>query len=267
MEIQVNKVSFQYADMKVLDNITFSTNPGQILGILGPNGSGKTTLLRCIGGTLKPDQGIITINNKNIQEYKRKELAQFLSVVPQISSFTAGFTVFETVLMGRYPHLGIYQRETETDYQIVNAALEQVGIAHLVTRDVSELSGGEKQLVTIALGLAQEPRILCLDEPTLHLDINMQYKMMELSKEVWHSNQIGVIVVLHDLALAAQYCDRVIILKDGKIRAFGSPDEVINAEYIQDTYGVKVIVGRDTATGLKYIVPAFQTEGEKRSLH
>ena len=262
MEIQVNKVSFQYDDMKVLDNITFTTNPGQILGILGPNGSGKTTLLRCIGGTLKPNQGDISINNKNIQEYKRKELAQFLSVVPQISSFTAGFTVFETVLMGRYPHLGIYQRETETDYQIVNAALEQVGIAHLVTRDVSELSGGEKQLVTIALGLAQEPRILCLDEPTLHLDINMQYKIMELSKEVCHTNQIGVIVVL-----AAQYCDRVIILKDGKIRAFGSPDEVINAEYIQDTYGVKVIVGRDTTTGLKYIVPVFQTEGEKRSLH
>ncbi|MHA1977372.1 MAG: ABC transporter ATP-binding protein [Candidatus Hodarchaeales archaeon] len=267
MDLQIEKVSFQYDDLKVLENITFSTNPGQIIGILGPNGSGKTTLLRCIAGTLKPDQGAIYINNKNIQNFKRKELARYLSVVPQINSFTAGFTVFETVLMGRYPHLGIYQQETEKDYQIVNSALKRVGIAHLVNRDVSELSGGEKQLVTIALGLAQEPKILCLDEPTLHLDINMQYKIMELSKDICHNHQIGVIVVLHDLALAAQYCDRVIILKNGQIRAFGSPEEVISGENIQDTYGVNVIVGRDPSTGLKYIVPVLQSELESKSVH
>ncbi len=267
MEIKVEKVSFQYEDVKILDSITFNAGQGQIIGIIGPNGSGKTTLLRCIAGILKVDQGSIHINDKEINQYKRKELARILSVVPQISSFTAGFTVFETVLMGRYPHLGVYQRESEKDYQIVNSALERVGITHLVNRDVSELSGGEKQLVTIALGLAQDPKILCLDEPTLHLDINMQYKIMELCKEVCHTKQIGVILVLHDLALAAQYCDSLIILKDGQIRVIGSPDDVINVESILDAYGVKVIVGRDASTGLKYIIPDLQSEAESRSVN
>jgi iron complex transport system ATP-binding protein len=267
MEIQLKNVSFNYDDVKILENITFNAGKGQIIGILGPNGSGKTTLLRCIAGFLKLNQGSILINNKDVHQYKRKELAQLLSVVPQISSLTAGFTVFETVLMGRYPHLGIYQRESEKDYQIVNSALESVGLTHLVNRDTSELSGGERQLVTIALGLAQEPQILCLDEPTLHLDINMQYKIMELSKEVCRTKQISVMVVLHDLALAAQYCDRLIILKNGQVRALGSPDEVINAEHILDTYGVNVIVGSDVSTGLKYIVPDFQLDVESKSVN
>jgi len=259
MEIQLENVSFRYDEKLVLEAITFNMEKGQIIGILGPNGSGKTTLLRCIAGVLKLDGGTISINNKNVQNYKRKELAQILSVVPQIGSLTAGFTVFETVLMGRYPHLGLVHRESETDYQIVNSTLERVGLTHLVNRDTSELSGGEKQLVAIALGLAQEPKILCLDEPTLHLDINMQYKIMELSKEICRNKQISVIVVLHDLALAAQYCDRLVILKNGQVRALGSPDEVINTEHILDTYGVNVIVGHDPSTGLKYIVPNFQS--------
>ncbi|MHA1994996.1 MAG: ABC transporter ATP-binding protein [Candidatus Hodarchaeales archaeon] len=267
MEIQLENVSFQYEDVTILDRITFNAGKGQIIGILGPNGSGKTTLIRCIAGFLKLNEGSISINKKDVHQYKRKELAQILSVVPQISSLTAGFTVFETVLMGRYPHLGIYQREAEKDYKIVNSALERVGITHLVDRDTSELSGGEKQLVTIALGLAQEPQILCLDEPTLHLDINMQYKIMELSKEVCRTKQISVIVVLHDLALAAQYCDSLVILKNGQVRALGTPDEVINSEYILDTYGVNVIVGRDVSTGLKYIVPDFQSNAESKSVN
>lgn len=267
MVIRVNNVSFRYDDVKILDKISFNAIQGQIIGIIGPNGSGKTTLLRCIAGILKPYQGAIHINNKDVQQYNSKELARILSVVPQISSFTAGFTVFETVLMGRYPHLGVYQRESEKDYKIVNSALERVGITNLMNRDVSELSGGEKQLVTIALGLAQDPKIFCLDEPTLHLDINMQYKIMDLCKDICHTKQIGVLVVLHDLALAAQYCDSLIILKNGRIQAHGSPNDVINVEDILDAYGVKVIVGRDASTGLKYIVPDFQLEAESRSVN
>ncbi len=267
VDIKVENVSFKFDREKILDAISFNAKKGQILGIIGPNGSGKTTLLRCLAGVLKPDQGTIYIKSKDVQTYSRKELARILSVVPQISTFTTGFTVFETVLMGRYPHLGIYQRESEKDYKIVTSALDRVGITHLGNRVVTELSGGEKQLVTIALGLAQEPTILCLDEPTLHLDINMQYKIMELSKEICRNKQIGVIVVLHDLALAAQYCDKIIILKDGRIHAFGSPDEVISREYIESTYGVKVIVGRDTVTDLKYIVPNLHSKKESRSVN
>ena len=120
MNLQINSVSFNYGDVKVLDKISFNASRGQIVGIIGPNGSGKTTLIRCIAGILKPRQGTIYINQKNTQEYKRKELAQILSVVPQINTFTQGFTVFDTVLMGRYPHLGLYQRERERDYRILD---------------------------------------------------------------------------------------------------------------------------------------------------
>lgn len=260
MDLKVEELSFSYENMSVLNDVTFGANKGRITGIIGPNGSGKTTLLRCIANILKPSQGTVLIDGKDTRMFKNKELAQVLSVVPQLSSFTTGFTVFETVLLGRYPHLKVFQRETTKDYQIVNATLERVGISHLSNRDVEELSGGEKQLVTIALALAQEPKIFCLDEPTIHLDINMQYMIMDLCKEISRDKGIVVIVVLHNLALAAQYCDDLIILKDGEIKAIGSPNEVIVEEFILDTYGVEVIIGQDELSGLKYILPNLDSK-------
>jgi len=257
MDLKVENLSFRYENVGVLNDVTFQAKQGGITGIIGPNGSGKTTLLRCIANILKPNQGAVFIDGKDTRIFKNKELAKVLSVVPQLTSFTTGFTVFETVLLGRYPHLGVFQRESKKDYQVINSTLERVGISHLAKRDVDELSGGEKQLVTIALALAQEPQILCLDEPTLHLDINMQYMIMDLCKEISRDKRIVVIVVLHDLTLAAQYCDDLIILKNGKVLAMGPPDEVIVEEYILNTYGVKVIIGQDELTGLKYILPSL----------
>lgn len=259
MSLTVEGVSFSYENLAVLHDVTFQAAQGQITGIIGPNGSGKTTLLRCMANMLKPNRGAVFIKGEDVRLFKNRELAKILSVVPQISTFSAGFTVFETVLLGRYPHLGMFQRESETDYEVINATLKQVGIAHLANRDVNELSGGEKQLVAIALALAQEPKILCLDEPTIHLDINMQFKIMDLCKEISRNKEMVVIVVLHDLALAAQYCDDLIILKEGEIKGIGSPDKVIVEEFILDTYGVKVIVGRDKRTGLKYILPSSRS--------
>ncbi|UCG01721.1 MAG: ABC transporter ATP-binding protein [Candidatus Heimdallarchaeota archaeon] len=255
MDLKVENLSFSYDNVVVLNKVTFEAKQGRITGIIGPNGSGKTTLLRCIANFLKHDQGAVFFDDKDIRLLKNKEIAKFLSVVPQLTNLTTGFTVFETILMGRYPHLGLLQRESKEDYEIVNSTLERVGISHLAKRDVGELSGGEKQLVTIALALAQEPQILCLDEPTLHLDINMQYMIMDLCKETSRDKQIVVIVVLHDLALAAQYCDDLLILKNGKVKAMGSPDEVIVEKFILDTYGVEVIVGQDEISGMKYILP------------
>ena len=255
MELKITNLSFNYGNIPILHGINFEAKQGQIVGIIGPNGSGKTTLLRCIAKILQPEQGQVLIDEKAIQFYTNTELAKIISVVPQISSFAEGFTVFETVLMGRYPHLGVLRRETQKDYEIVHAAIERVRISHLTNRDVSELSGGEKQLVSIALALAQEPKLLCLDEPTLHLDISMQYMIMDLCREISQDKQIGVLVVLHDLTLATQYCDQLIILKNGKVSAKGAPDEVITEEIISDTYNVNVTVGKDTSTGLKYILP------------
>lgn len=262
MDLKVENLSFSYENVVVLNNVTFEAKQGRIAGIIGPNGSGKTTLIRCIANILKPHQGTVFFDDKDTRIYTNKELAQCLSVVPQITNLTTGFTVFETVLLGRYPHLGVFQRESREDYHIVNSTLERVGISHLAKRDVDELSGGEKQLVTIALALAQDPQILCLDEPTLHLDINMQYKIMDLCKEISRDKRIVVIVVLHDLALAAQYCDDLIILKDGKVKTMGSPDKVIVKEFIFDTYGVEVIVGQDKVSGLKYILPSFSSKAK-----
>jgi iron complex transport system ATP-binding protein len=259
MGLKVKNLSFSYENVAVLSNVTFEAKQGGITGIIGPNGSGKTTLIRCIANILKPEQGTVLIDERDTRIFNNKELAQVLSVVPQLTSLATGFTVFETVLLGRYPHLGLFQRESKKDFHIVNSTLERVGISHLARRDVDELSGGEKQLVTIALALAQEPQILCLDEPTLHLDINMQYKIMDLCKEISRGKQIVVIVVLHDLALAGLYCDDLIILKNGKVNATGSPDEVIVEEFIRDTYGVEVIVGEDKTSQLKYILPKFSS--------
>ncbi|MFX0204643.1 MAG: ABC transporter ATP-binding protein [Candidatus Hodarchaeota archaeon] len=257
MGLKVENLSFSYENVAVLNKVTFEAKKGGITGIIGPNGSGKTTLIRCIANILKPDHGSVLIDGRDTRIYNNKELAKVLSVVPQLTSLATGFTVFETVLLGRYPHLGIFQRESKRDFHVVNSTLERVGISHLARRDVDELSGGEKQLVTIALALAQEPQILCLDEPTIHLDINMQYKIMDLCKNISRDKRIVVIVVLHDLALAGLYCDDLIILKDGKVKATGSPDEVIVEEFILDTYGVKVIVGKDKTSHLKYILPKF----------
>ncbi|MFX1249962.1 MAG: ABC transporter ATP-binding protein [Promethearchaeota archaeon] len=255
MELNVKNLSFSYENIDVLSDISFKAIDRRVTGVIGPNGSGKTTLLRCIANILKPFQGTVSIGDTDTRMLSNKELAKVLSVVPQLTSFTTGFTVFETVLLGRYPHLGIFQRESKQDYEVVNSTLERVGISHLKNRDVDELSGGEKQLVTIALALAQDPQILCLDEPTLHLDINMRYMIMDLCKEICYEKGIVVIIVLHDLALAAQYCDDIIILKNGRIKAMGSPDEVIIEEFIFDTYGVEVIVKKDELSGLKYILP------------
>ncbi|MHA2174626.1 MAG: ABC transporter ATP-binding protein [Candidatus Hodarchaeales archaeon] len=255
MDLTVNNLYFKYAEDPVLTDITFEMKKGQILGIIGPNGSGKTTLLRCIAKSLIPTRGKISVRGRDVKTYTNMDYAKILSVVPQISIFTPGFSVFETVMLGRYPHLGMLQKESEQDYSIVNSTFDRVKITHLVSRDVSELSGGEKQLVAISLALAQEPQLLCLDEPTLHLDINMQYMIMDLCKEISRRNQLGVIIVLHDLALAGQYCDELILLKNGEIQAKGSPEKVITREIISETFGVEVIIGTDSSTGLQYILP------------
>ncbi|MHA1170261.1 MAG: ABC transporter ATP-binding protein [Candidatus Hodarchaeales archaeon] len=260
MRLSIDNVVFKYDSVTILDGITFNVEQGRITGIIGPNGSGKTTLLRCMANTLKPEQGAVLIDEKNVLTYKRKDLAKFLSVVPQITRLETGFTVFETTLLGRYPHQGLFQRETEKDYRVVKSVLSRVGIGHLANRDVSELSGGEKQLVSIALALSQEPRVLLLDEPTLHLDINMQYKIMKICREICREEKIVIVIVIHDLILASHFCDDLIILKNGRILTAGPVDGVINEKTIRETYQTNVIIGRDGATGLKYIVPDYRND-------
>jgi len=243
-EIVVNvlEITCSYATEPVLKDIQFAIRKGDFLGIIGPNGSGKSTLLKTISRVLKPLQGSVHLRGINVYSITPRELARQMAVVTQKTDIPFEFTVEEVVLMGRNPYIGRLQRETAQDYKIVDWALEVTKTKHLKDRLITELSGGECQRVVIARALAQEPRVLLLDEPTSHLDINYQIEIMDLLKDLNTTQNLTIIVVLHDLNLAAQYCDQLILLHQGKIYAAGQPEQVITEKNIMDVYNSRVII-------------------------
>lgn len=241
--LKIRNIETFYGDRKVLEGICLSAENG-FIGIIGPNGSGKTTLLKSISGVLKPRSGIILLDGKDVYELKAKDVARNMAVVPQDTSMKFDFTVMEVVLMGRNPHLGRFDIENSNDMEIAEKAMKLTNTWHLADRSITEISGGERQRVIIARALTQEPRILLLDEPTSHLDINYQIEILDLIKEL--SKRLVVIAVFHDLNLAARYCDELILLSDGIIFASGKPEEVITPENIESVYGIEVIVKHDS---------------------
>jgi len=255
MRLKVDKVSFSYDSLAALKEVCFEVKTGEILGIIGPNGSGKTTLLKCINNILKPKRGVVFLDELNISSLRRKEIAKKVGVVPQNSVNRFDFTVFDAVLMGRFPYLGRFDRETKQDFDIVDRALELTGIQNLSSRLITEISGGEYQKVIIARALAQEPQVLLLDEPTLHLDISHQIEFLELLKLLARNEGLIVIIVSHDLNLAARYSDRVLILKEGEIYQAGVPEEVFIPKHIKDVYGIEVEIIRSSATNSINIIP------------
>ncbi|MDD2666563.1 MAG: ABC transporter ATP-binding protein [Methanocellales archaeon] len=240
MKLDIKGISFSYDSVKALDNITFEVNEGEILGVTGPNGSGKTTLLRCINRVLKPKIGTIFLDKEDILELDRKEIAKNIGVVPQNATIHFPFTVFDIVLMGRTPHLGRLDRETSKDLEVAKNAMRITNTQHLADRLIDEVSGGEKQRIIIARALTQEPKILLLDEPTLHLDINHQLEVLELIKRLARKNRLIVVLVSHDLNLANRYCDRLMLINSSKIHAIGKPQEVLTRENIEDVYNIEV---------------------------
>ena len=241
--IDVKDVETFYGDKKVLEKICFSAENG-FTGIIGPNSSGKTTLLKSISRVLKPKKGVILLDGKDVYELKAKDIAKRLAVVPQETSTKFDFTVMDVVLMGRNPHLGRFEIEDANDMEIAQKAMKLTNTRHLADRSIMELSGGERQRVIIARALTQEPRILLLDEPTSHLDINYQIEILDLIKRL--SKELVVIAVFHDLNLAARYCDELLLLSDGKIFTKGLPEDVITPKNIEAVYGIEVIVKRDS---------------------
>lgn len=242
MKLKIKNITFYYESLKALEEVTFEAKDGEILGIIGPNGSGKTTLLKCINLILKPKIGTILINEADVSKLSRREIAKKIGMTPQISSKLFPFTVLDLVLMGRTPHLGRFEGESRRDLDIVKEAMKLTNIEPLANRLIDELSGGEFQRVIIARALAQEPDILLLDEPTLHLDINHQLEIMELIRKLAKNRGLTAIVVSHDLNLAARFCDRLLLLNSGKIYAFGSPKEVLSPEKIRKVYHINVKV-------------------------
>jgi iron complex transport system ATP-binding protein len=255
MTLEVTDVAADYRGMKVLEHVDLSAAHGELLGIIGPNGSGKTTLLRTISRILKPKMGTIVLDERDVLGMKEKEFSQTFAAVPQDTGVQFSFSALDVVLMGRNPYLGRLELENERDMAIAKRCMELTNCWHLAERPINELSGGERQLVIIAQALTQEPTVLLLDEPTSHLDITYQLEIMELLKQLTVYAGLIIIAVIHDLNLAAQYCDRLVMLHNGKIVAAGLPQEVLTAEHIKDTFGAEVIVRRHALTNHFYVSP------------
>ncbi len=234
--LNVTQVSYSYGSALVLEDVTFKLAAGEMAAVVGPNGSGKSTLLKCISGLLHPQQGDITLAGKSVSGYSAQERAKQVAVVPQETVLAFDFNVAETVLMGRQPHLRLFQRETAADVAAVQAAMEQTGTRSLAERSVSTLSGGERQRVLIARALAQEPRLLLLDEPTSHLDITYQAEILGLLQRLNSQHGLTILAVIHDLNLAVQYFNKFILLSQGRILATGTAAEVITSDNLQRAY-------------------------------
>jgi iron complex transport system ATP-binding protein len=230
---------------KVLDDVELHASPGEFVGIIGPNGSGKSSLLRCIYRALRPDAGTVLLNGKNVLSMKPREAAAKIAVVLQETATEFEFSVLEIVLMGRQPHRSAMERFTPEDMLIAKTALEKVGMMELRSRPFLTLSGGEKQRCLVARALAQKTRFLILDEPTNHLDIRYALEILDLVKQL----KITTIAVLHDLNLAASYCDRLFVMHRGQIRASGAPREVLTPRLLLDVFEVGGIVGEHPVTG------------------
>jgi iron complex transport system ATP-binding protein len=233
----------------------------EVLGIVGPNGAGKSTLIRCINIILKPQQGSILLEGKEITRMEPIEIAKNLGYVPQSASNTFPATVFDTVLMGRRPHIG--WRSSESDIKKVDDILKLMEIEDLAMRDFNQLSGGQRQKVLIARALAQEAGTLLLDEPTSNLDIQHQLEVMEIIKYLVTNKGISAIMAVHDLNLALRYTDRVLIMKEGRIFDAGSPAEVLTTENIRSVYNVEAEVMNNNG-GMPYIVPIRSTRANGR---
>lgn len=233
-------VTFRYADVPVLRGFSLSVGQGEMVGLLGPNGSGKTTALRLLIGGLSPETGAVCIDGRPRRAAERRTLAKRIAIVPQEVQVTFDFRVEDLVLMGRGPHVNWLRGDTPRDRAIVRAVMHEVGIADLAERPFRQLSGGEKQQVALAMALAQEPEILLLDEPTHNLDIANQVGLFDLVQRLRAERRLTVLAVIHDVNLAALYCDRLILMRDGRVIAEGAPDAVVTPEHLLCCYGAAV---------------------------
>ncbi|MEA3442580.1 MAG: ABC transporter ATP-binding protein [Chloroflexota bacterium] len=260
--IELKDVSLGYNHRAVLNNINLEAVPGKMLGLIGPNGSGKSTLIKGMTRVINLFSGHIFIDGHEIASMKREELAKFVAVVPQNPVLPEAFTAFEMVLMGRTPHLGLLRYEGGKDIAIVWQAMKMTQAEFLAERRVGELSGGEKQRLVIARALTQQSEVLLLDEPTAQLDINNQIEILDLIKRLSLEHSLTVIVALHDLNLAAQYCDWLVMLKEGKIYTEGIPQDVLVPHNIKDVYGAEVSVLPHPVNGLP-VTLITSSEGNK----
>ena len=238
MNIQTDNVKVSFGQKSILQDISLSIRDKEFVGIIGPNGSGKSTFLKCLYRVLQPNNGKIFFDGTEMSSLSHRDTALKMAVVAQHSTVNFDFSVLEMVLMGRSPYKGLLDRDQIDDYEIARHALAQVGLSDFESRNFNTLSGGEQQRVILARALAQRTECLVLDEPTNHLDIKYQLELMTIVKRL----DVTVVAAIHDLNLAAIYCDRLIALKDGSVVCTGTPHEVLTEETIRHIYGVSAAV-------------------------
>lgn len=261
VKIAIKNLTFSYSNHRILDDVNLTVEDKEILSLVGANGSGKTTLIKCIDRILKP-QGSIFLDGRDIKSMSRQEIARTVGYVPQSSSTPLSTTVFDTVLMGRRPHIS--WQVSDADLDMVAGVLQHLSLDGLAMRDFSQLSGGQKQKVLIARALAQEPAVLLLDEPTSNLDMRHQLEVMSIIRGLINERNISAVMAIHDLNLASRFSDTLAMHLNGKIYASGSPSSLLNPENILNVFGVEAVVM--DVSGRPYIVPirSFDVRGVNR---
>lgn len=271
----VRGVSFSYGGHRAdatrdlvwaLRDLSCDIREGEVFGIIGPNGSGKSSLLKVLGRILQPAAGGLELFGRDLRGMRQDAVARAVALVPQDTLQVFPFTIAEVVLMGRFPHhqarwsLGALGWETEEDLRLAKAAMADLDIAHLAHRSIGDVSGGERQRAIIARALTQQPRVLLLDEPTAFLDLNHQIEICRTLRRLNETRGLTVVLVSHDLNLASQYCDRLMLLKEGRPFRIGTPDEIIRPDILQAVYGCAVLIDRHPASGLPRVtLPGRET--------
>jgi len=254
--LNVDNITLSIDGATIVDRVMLAVQLGEFVGLVGPNGSGKSSLLRAIYRVLKPQAGLTTTDGDDVWAMSARDAARRTAVMAQEAHAEFDFTVRELVMTGRTPHKDMFDRDSREDHAIVDAGLAQAGVAHLAERHFATLSGGEKQRVLLARALAQQAKFLVLDEPTNHLDIRYQLELLSLVRSL----RTTAIAALHDLNLAARYCDRIVVMKGGRVLAAGMPSNVLTTEIIRDAFGVLAIVKQD-ADGLSISFTTVESAG------